>query len=111
MFTKYYAKLVDVLPIKTLTHHFVKDEIISFDEEEVIIQTAGRSQAAGIVLRKIGGSLKAHLTTSFDKLLLIMEQHGDASCMELGNEIRQAIPQDLTGNYSYAYVCDVEVID
>ena len=68
--------MVDVLPIKTLTHHFVKDEIISFDEEEMIIQTAGRSEAAGIVLRKIGGSLKAHLTTSFDKLLSIMEQHG-----------------------------------
>ena len=104
MFTKYYAKLVNVLPIKTLTHHFVKDEIISFDEEEMIIQTAGRCQAAGIVLRKIGGSLKADLTTSFDKLLSIMEQHGGASCAELVNEIRQAIPQDLTGNHSYTYV-------
>ena len=104
MFTKYYAKLVDVLPIKTLTHHFVKDEIISFDEEEMIMQTAGRFEAAGIVLRKVGWSLKAHLTTSFDKLLSIMEQHGGASCMELVNEIRQAIPQDLTGNSIASYV-------
>ena len=62
------------------------------------MQTAVRSEAAGIVLRKIGGSLKAHLTTSFDKLLLIMEQHGDAACTELVNKIRQAVPQDIAGN-------------
>ena len=80
------------------------DEIISFDEEEMIMQKAVESEAARIVLRKISGSLQADLTTSFDKLLSIMEQHGGASCVELVNEIRQAIPQDFTGKYSYAYV-------
>ena len=51
--------MVDVLPIKSLTQYFVKNEIINFDEEEIIQQTVGRSEAARIVLRKIGGSLKA----------------------------------------------------
>ena len=97
MFTKNYARLVDLLPIKSLTHHFVKNEIISFDDEEVILQTAGQSEAAGIVLRKIGVSLKSQLTRSFDKLLDIMEQHGGTSCVELVNEIRQDLPQDISG--------------
>ena len=101
VFTKSYARLVDVLPIKSLTPHFVNDEIISFDEEEIIMQTVGRAEAAGIVLRKIGRSLKAHLTTSFDKLLSIMEQYGGVSCMELVNKMRQDLPQDITGNYIY----------
>ena len=98
VFTKNYARLVDVLPIMSLTRHFVKDEIISFDEEETIMQTAGRSEAAGMVLRKIGGSLTADLTRSFDKLLSIMEQYGGAPCMELVNKMRQDLPQDITGN-------------
>ena len=83
--------MVDVLPIKSLTQYFVKNEIINFDEEEIIQQTVGRSEAARIVLRKIGGSLKAYLTTSFDKLLHIIEQHGDTACVELANEMRQTL--------------------
>ena len=98
IFTKNYARLVDVLPIKSLTHHFIKEEIINFDEEEAIMQTAGQSEAARIVLRKIGVSLKAHLTTSFDKLLSIMERYGGVSCVELVNEMRQHLPQNTTGN-------------
>lgn len=97
MFTKYYAKLVEVLPIKSLSHHFVKDEIISFDEEEAILQATIRSEAAGMVLRKIGHSLKAHLTTTFDMLLSIMEQYGDVSCVKLVNEIKRDLPHNTIG--------------
>ena len=100
IFTKNYARLVDVLPIKSLTHHFVKDEIISFDEEEVILQTLTRSEAAGMVLRKIGSSLKANLTISFDKLLSIMEQRGDTSCQELVSDMKQDLPKDITRKLS-----------
>ena len=102
VFTKNYARLVKVLPIKSLIQHFVRDEIISFDEEEVIIKTPGQSEAAAMVLRKIAGALKADLTSSFDKLLSIMEQYGGAPCMELVNEMRQDLPQDITGNYVYS---------
>ena len=99
IFTKNYARLVDVLPIKSLTHHFVKDEI-SFDEEEVILQTPTRSEAAGIVLRKIGGSLKANLTISFDRLLSIMEQHGGTSCQKLVSDMKQDLPKEITRKLS-----------
>ena len=100
IFTKNYARLVDVLPIKSLTHHFVKDEIISFDEEEVILQTLTRSEAAGMVLRKIGSSLKANLTISFDKLLSIMEQRGGTSCQELVSDMKQDLPKEITRKLS-----------
>ena len=108
MFTKNYARLVNVLPIKTLTHHLVKDEIISFVEEETIMQTAENSDAARIVLRKIGNSLQAHLTTSFDKLLSIMEQYGGAPCIELVNEMRKDLQQDITGNYIFSYITSIK---
>ena len=107
VFTKYYAKLVEVLPIKSLSHHFVKDEIITFDEEEDILQTTTRSEAASKVLRKIGHSLTAHLTASFDMLLSILEHHGDVSCTELVSEIKQDLPHDTIGKLivmdSYVY--------
>ena len=95
-FTKNYARLVDVLPVKSLTHHFIKDNVISLDELKIILQTPSRSEAAGMVLRKIGGSLKANLTTSFDKLLSIMEQHGSISCLELASDIRQDLLKETT---------------
>ena len=107
VFTKYYAKLVEVLPIKSLSHHFVKDEIITFDEEEDILQTTTHNEAASKVLRKIGHSLTAHLTASFDMLLSILEHHGDVSCTELVSEIKQDLPHDTIGKLivmdSYVY--------
>ena len=97
IFTKNYAKLVNVLPInKSLTHHFVEDKIIGFDEEEDVLQTPTRDEAARKVLIKIGGSLNANLTTSFDKLLCIMEQHGDAPCLELVKNMKQDLPKEIT---------------
>ena len=87
---------MDVLPIKSFTHHFIKDNVISLNEVKIILQTPSRSEAAGMLLRKIGGSLKANLTTSFDKLLSIMEQHGGTSCLELASEMRQDLLKKTT---------------
>ena len=88
VFTDYYSKLISVLPIKTLTSHLVTKRIISFGEEEEIRQTPLESQSSRLVLRKIASSLQAGLAYSFDELLLIMEQFGNISCIELANEIR-----------------------
>ena len=104
VFTKYYAKLVNILPIGSLTHYFVKDKVISSDEEKTILQAATQSEGARILLRKISGSLESHLTTSFNKLLSIMEQHGDISCVDLINEMRQDLQQDTTGKLP-GYTC------
>jgi len=96
VFTQNYAKLINILPVKSLIPYFIKEELINFDEEETILQKDSQPEAAGIVLRKIGRSLKADSTTSFDMLLSIMEQYGNTSCMELVNEMRQHL-QDTTG--------------
>ena len=66
----------------------MSERIITFEEEEEIRQVSVRSEAASVVLRKIAGGLKAGLTGSFEKLLFIMEQYGDISCVELANEIK-----------------------
>ena len=86
VFTDYYSKLISVLPIKTLISHLVTKRLISFEEEEEIRQT--QLQPSRLVLKKIASSLQAGLAYSFDELLLIMEQYGNISCVELASEIR-----------------------
>ena len=86
VFTDYYSKLISVLPIKTFTGHLVSKRIISFEEEEEISQTP--LQPSRLVLKKIANSLQAGLAYSFDELLLIMEQYGNISCVELASEIK-----------------------
>ena len=88
VFTDYYSKLMSVpLPIKTLTSHLVTKRIISFEEEEEIRQAPLQSQST-LVLKKIASYLQAGLAHSFDELLLIMEQYGNISCVELASEIK-----------------------
>ena len=88
VFTDYYSKLISVLPIETLTSHLVTKRIISFEEEEEIRQTPLESQSSCLVLKKIASFLQAGLAYGFDELLLIMEQYGNISCVELASEIR-----------------------
>ena len=88
VFTDYYSKLISVLPIKALTSHLVTKRIISFEEEEEIRQTPLETQSSRLVLKKIASSLQAGLAYSFDELLLIMEQFGNISCVELASEIK-----------------------
>ena len=88
MFTNHYSQLQDILPVRTLSGRLVTQRIIDFDEEGIILQTVGQSQAASIVLRKIGNSLRAGQTESFDKLLIILKDHGGLSCEALVNEMR-----------------------
>ena len=91
IFTDYYSKLMSVLPIKTLTSHLVTKRIISFDEEEEIIQAPLQSQSTRLLLKKIASSLQAGFVCNFDELLLIMEQYGNLCCVELVSEIRQKL--------------------
>ena len=89
VFTDYYNKLMIVLPmIKTLTSHLVTKRIISFEEEEEIKQASSQSESTRLVLKKIASPLQAGLAHSFDELLLIMEQYGNISCVELASEIK-----------------------
>lgn len=97
VFTNHYGKLQKVLPTKTLSGYFVSERIISFEEEQIIQQTAGQTQAASLVLRKVASSLQAGQTIIFDKLLSIMKNHGGLSCEELANQIRGELSKNTTG--------------
>ena len=91
VFQDCYDKLMSVLPIKTLTSHLVTKKIISFDEEEEIIQAPLRSQSTRLLLKKIASSLQAGFVCNFDELLLIMEQYGNLCCVELVSEMRRKL--------------------
>ena len=102
VFTNHYSKLQNILLVKNLSGHFVSERIISFEEEQIIQQTVGQSQAASIVLRKIANSLRAGQTRSFVKLLIIMKDYGGLSCEELANQMRGELPENTTGTVTTA---------
>ena len=91
IFINNYSKMQIILPVKSLLGHLVTDRIINFEEEETIRQTVVQSQAASIVLKKIANSLQTGQTKSFDKLLIIMREHGGLSCKELANQIKDEL--------------------
>ena len=97
MFRKHYSSLTSILPVKQLTPHFVSESIISFEEEDSILQTVEHSQAAHKLLKKIRTSLEAGQTSSLDTLLCIMEQHGGLSCVELAKQIKDKLSQCSSG--------------
>ena len=94
IFINNYSKLQIIVPVKNLSGHLITERIINFEEEQNIHQAVGQSQAASIVLRKIANSLQAGQTKSFDKLLLIMREHGGLSCEELANQIRAELSEN-----------------
>lgn len=90
VFTKYYDKFTNVLPIRNISSHFVSAGIMSFEDEEAIQQSTSSSTFSQF-LRNIARSLEAGQTKSFDKLLFIMEKHGGISCKELVDQIRNEL--------------------
>ena len=104
MFHNHYSKLQNILPVKKLSGCFVTERVINFEEEQIIQETVGQTQAASIVLRKIANSLQAGQTRSFDKLLMIMEHHGSSSCSceELANQMRGELSKNTSGTVTIA---------
>ena len=91
IFINNYSRMQTIVPVKSLSGRLVTERIINLEEEETILQTIVQSQAASIVLRKIANSLQAGQTKSFDKLLIIMREHGGLSCEELANQIKDEL--------------------
>jgi len=88
VFTNYYAKLSEVVPFKEWSHYFVSAGIITNEDNKIIQSTVQPYKIASHVLDRIYQSLKLGGDYMFNKLLLIMEQHGNVSCIELANQIR-----------------------
>ena len=75
VFPNHYSKLQNILSAKQLSSCFVTERVINFEEEQIIQETVGQTQAASIVVRKITNSLQAGQTRSFDRLWKIMVAH------------------------------------
>ena len=88
VFQKYYSRLSGCLPIKNLSSHFVTEGIITFEEEEEILNDGNPCSA---FLRKIAYSLRGGTDAAFDKMLTVIHEHGDTCSKELINEINREL--------------------
>ena len=89
MFIQYYSKLTSILQVD-LTPHFVTAKIITLsDEDEITIKASTTSHRAAMkmLLKPISSSLKTGYTTTFYKMLEIMQQHGNDAAQHLGGEM------------------------
>jgi len=80
-----------VLPIATLSHHFVSKNVINSTEMEVLHASITSVKKAVYVLRKISSSLQAGQTQSFYIFLSIVEEHGNAASIEVVSEIKSVL--------------------
>ena len=88
MFINYYSKLTSVLQVD-LCPHFVTDNIITISDQDEIIKIAATSRKAAVimVLNTISLPLSTGYTTSFYKMLEIMQQQGNDAAQHLSGEI------------------------
>ena len=86
---------------------FVTEQVINFEEEQIIQETVGQTQAASVAMRKIANALQARQTRSFDKLLMIMEDHSglSCSCEELANQMRGELLKNTSSTVTIAAYC------
>ena len=98
VFNENFTKLTSILSTEeSLTHTFVKEDVISLEEEGKVLQRVEQTEAAAIILRQIHKSLEAHSTEKFDAMMSIMEQYGDTSCLDLISEMKKELLQGITG--------------
>ena len=88
MFINYYSKLTSVLQVD-LCPHFVTNNIITISDQDEIIKIAATSRKAAVImlLNTISLPLGTGYTTSFYKMLEIMQQHGNDAAQHLSGEI------------------------
>jgi len=102
IFANYYSKLVDTIPANNLSHYFVSENVISLtDHEEIIKPTTPSHAAAQLLLNKVLFMLKEQRSVDyFNKMLSIMENHGDCATRILSQEINSKRLQIYNGKKS-----------
>ncbi|XP_065907268.1 uncharacterized protein [Dysidea avara] len=90
LFTEYYSKLVDTLPASDLSHYFVSHRAISLaDHEEITKPTTASYIAVEILLSRVSSPLqKEDDIEPLNKMLAIMEHHGNSATKALSLEMR-----------------------
>ncbi|XP_065912310.1 uncharacterized protein [Dysidea avara] len=83
IFTKNYAKFVNILKINRLSHHFVSARIITLEEKDELTINS--------FLHTINSHLKSGIKESFLEMLDIMEHKGDIATISLAKRIKSEL--------------------
>ena len=89
MFTRYYAKLCELLPatVEELLPHLVTSNVISFEEEEEILTHSTSSSKARAILKPIRKALFEEIPRPFHQFLTVMQSSRHTECAELARQI------------------------
>jgi len=88
--TAYYNKLVDTICACDLSHYFVSENVISLtDHQEITKPTTISRTASQLLLNKVLYMLREYSSVEcFNRMLTIMDTHGDSATHTLSQEIR-----------------------
>ena len=89
VFTRYYAKLCELLPVtvEELLPHLVTSNVISFEEEEEILSQPTSSSKARAILLPIPKALFEGIPRPFHEFLKVMQSSRHVECAELARQI------------------------
>jgi len=98
---------VDTIPACDLSHYFVSENVISLtDHEEITKPTTPSHTAALLLLNKVLYMLKEQRSVQrFNKMLSIMEHHGDGATRTLSQEIKSKVVQINSGQQGRLQLC------
>jgi len=88
VFRKEYSRLSAMTDIDNLLKYFVAENIINFEDQEVITVNPRISEKARLLLENISGPLQAGNSKPFRRMLDIMEKHGNKATKELAISIK-----------------------
>lgn len=91
VFRKYYNDMMKIIPITSLSGHFVSANIITPCEDEEVISPTTPTERARTFLLKMSGPLEAGQTESFYRLLEILESFGNEDCSKLASKMKKEI--------------------
>ena len=91
VFIQYFSQIVCCVSAKTLSPHFVSENIISSEDDLEICNFTSHIKAAGLLLCKISYSIRAGIIDVLYKFLDIVEQHGSADSKVVTTAIRKKL--------------------
>ena len=106
IFIQYFSQLVTSLPVKSISQHFVQDEIISLQEQQEIFKAASAYKAAGLLLTNIFSAVKIGVPEVFYIFLNIAEKYGTIDCINVIKAMKKRLKSEfnIEGKmYNYKY--------
>ena len=102
VFKEYYYKLANILPASDLSHYFVSENLVTVrDHEEITNPVTQPHMAVLLLLNRVAHSLQTKSDVEvFNRMLAIMEYHGNSAIKHLSIEIMARISEE-TGNTTF----------